>query len=88
MLIDPLETDWVPDIGVWSHLPSGAVWWTQVGVIVAGHVVAVFEAHRIARAAQPRVRQRRSVAVHSPLTMLMICYTAVGLWVLGQSISG
>jgi hypothetical protein len=88
VLIDPLETDWVPDIGVWSHLPSGAVWWTQVGVIVAGHVVAVFEAHRIARAAQPRVRQRRSVAVHSPLTMLMIGYTAVGLWVLGQSISG
>jgi hypothetical protein len=88
VLIDPLETDWVPDIGVWSHLPSGAVWWTQVGVIVAGHVVAVFEAHRIARTAQPRVRQRRSVAVHSPLTMLMIGYTAVGLWVLGQSISG
>lgn len=88
VLVDPLETDWVPDIGVWSHLPSGAVWWAQVGVIVAGHVVAVFEAHRIARTAEPRVRQRRSVAVHSPLTMLMIGYTAVGLWVLGQSISG
>jgi hypothetical protein len=88
VLLDPLETDWVPDIGVWSHLPSGPVWWTQVGVIVAGHVVAVFEAHRIARAAQPRAAQRRSVAVHSPLTMLMIAYTAVGLWVLGQSISG
>jgi predicted O-methyltransferase YrrM len=53
VLADPLETDWVPDIGVWSHLPSGAVWWAQVGVIVAGHVVAVFEAHRDRSHAEP-----------------------------------
>jgi hypothetical protein len=88
VLLDPRETDWVPDIGVWSHLPSTAVWWAQVAVIVAGHVVAVFEAHRIAMTTEPRARQRRSVVIHSPLTMLMVAYTAVGLWVLGQSISG
>jgi hypothetical protein len=89
VVIDPLETDWVPDVGVWSSLPSSLVWWTQVGVIVAGHVAAVFAAHRIARRSQLASRgARSSLIAHSPLTLLMVAYTGVGLWVLGQSIAG
>lgn len=88
-LADPFEREWVPDYDVWTHLPSTLVWWLQVGLIVAGHIVAVFQAHRIALAHErpPRRVPTRSAALrHAPLTALMIAYTAIGLWVLAQGI--
>jgi hypothetical protein len=57
-----------------------------VALIVAGHVIAVFQAHRIAAADRPG--ELRTLLLHSPLTLLMIGYTVVGLWVLGQAAKG
>jgi hypothetical protein len=86
VLADPLGKHWVHHYGVWSGLPAGVVWWVQVMLIVAGHVIAVFQAHRIASADRPGAL--RTLLLHSPLTVLMIGYTVVGLWVLGQAAQG
>ncbi|MDX6532949.1 MAG: hypothetical protein QOF68_693 [Gaiellales bacterium] len=86
VLADPLGRDWIHHYGVWSSLPAGLVWWVQVALIVAGHVIAVFQAHRIAAADRPG--ELRTLLLHSPLTLLMIGYTVVGLWVLGQAAKG
>jgi hypothetical protein len=82
VIIDPLERDWVPDLGVWTGYPSGAAWAFQVTVIVLGHVCAIFAAHRIALGV---VSRRRAVLVQAPLIALMIAYTVLGLWILGQA---
>lgn len=82
VVLDPLEREWVPDYGIWTGVPGAAVWWVQVALIVAGHVIAVFEAHRVA----VRVHRRRAMALaaQAPLLLLMVAYTFSGLWVLGQ----
>jgi hypothetical protein len=83
VIIDPLETDWVPDIGVWTGYPAGVVWAVQVGLIVAGHIVAILAAHRVAVSTAPR--HRAAIRAQAPLITLMIGYTVLGLWILGQS---
>ncbi len=83
VIVDPFETDWVPDIGVWTGYPAGMVWALQVGLIVAGHIVAILAAHRIASASVPR--HRAAIRAQAPLITLMIAYTVLGLWILGQS---
>jgi hypothetical protein len=83
VIVDPFETDWVPDIGVWTGYPAGLVWALQVGLIVAGHIVAILAAHRIAVSTAPR--HRAAIRAQAPLITLMICYTVLGLWILGQS---
>jgi hypothetical protein len=82
-IVDPLETDWVPDLGVWTGYPGAAAWGFQVTAIVLGHIVAVFAAHRVmvARDAGPVAAVRAQV----PLVALMVAYTVVGLWILGQA---
>ena len=83
VIADPFETDWVPDIGVWTGYPAGLVWALQVGLIVAGHIVAILAAHRIAVSTAPR--HRAAIRAQAPLITLMIGYTVLGLWILGQS---
>ena len=65
-------------------LDAGAVWHTQVGLILVGHVLAVFFAHLEAL----RVFSNRRAAVVSQLPMLalMVLLTTVGLWILAQPI--
>lgn len=81
-VLDPFEREWIPDYGIWTGFPGGAVWWVQVILIVAGHVIAVFEAHRIAAAVHGRARP--ALVAQVPLLALMVAYTFSGLWVLGQ----
>ena len=83
VIIDPLERDWVPDLGVWTGYPSGAAWAFQVTVIVLGHVCAIFAAHRIELGVVSR--RRAAVLVQAPLIALMIAYTVLCLWILGQA---
>jgi len=83
VVVDPFETDWVPDIGVWTGYPAGLVWALQVGLIVTGHIVAILAAHRIAVSTAPR--HRAAIRAQAPLIALMIGYTVLGLWILGQS---
>jgi hypothetical protein len=79
---DPFGREWVPDATPWTGVPGSLVWYLQVALIVWGHVVAVFEAHRVSKASH--VDARRAVMVQVPLILLMVGYTFTGLWVLGQ----
>jgi len=82
---DPFGREWVPDATPWTGVPGSLVWYIQVALIVWGHVIAVFEAHRVAQATQRD--HRRAVVVQAPLVILMVAYTFSGLWVLGQVLS-
>jgi hypothetical protein len=64
---------------------SGTVWYVQLLLIVVGHVIAVYLAHRRANA----VYRRPSVALASqyPLLVLMVLYTMTSLWILAQPIT-
>lgn len=82
VVLDPLGTDWIHDYSPWTGVPGGVVWYIQVVLIVWGHVVAVLEAHRLSADLHPH--PRRAVVAQSPLVALMVGYTFIGLWVLGQ----
>jgi hypothetical protein len=60
------------------------VWYTQVALIVVGHVVAVYLAHGISlRLVDDRARAVRS---QYPMLALMVLYTICSLWILNQPI--
>ena len=82
-VFDPLGREWVPDVEhPWKGVPGSLVWYLQVALIVWGHVVAVFEAHRVALPVSGG--PRRAALAQLPLVLLMVGYTFTGLWVLGQ----
>jgi hypothetical protein len=82
-VFDPFGREWVPDVeSPWKGVPGALVWYLQVGLIVWGHVVAVFEAHRVSL--RVHGAPRRAAFAQSPLVLLMVGYTFTGLWVLGQ----
>jgi len=63
---------------------ADTVWYSQIGLIVAGHVLAVYLAHvatlRLVRS--PRLQNR----MQYPMLALMICYTVFSLWILSQPV--
>jgi hypothetical protein len=59
-------------------------WYTSVIVIVAGHVLALYVAHRLALARFPEPRTARRSQY--PLAMLMVAYTMLSLWILAQPV--
>lgn len=88
-LVDPFGHSWNPwGLGEYpirrGIAPAVLVWWTQVALIVWGHVVAVFAAHRVAlrRHEEPT----RALLAQAPMVLLMVAYTMIGLWVLAQQI--
>ncbi|MBI4382085.1 MAG: hypothetical protein HY574_12950 [candidate division NC10 bacterium] len=70
-----------------DRLPIGMgfIWHTQVALILGGHIVSVYLAHVIALRVFPT--QRRAVASQIPMLLLMVLYTAIGLWVLSLPIA-
>jgi hypothetical protein len=83
---------WLPDLirdPVFSTAPvldwvsAEFVWYLSVGSIVLGHIAAVALAHRLAL----RDASRRPVVGGLPLVLLMIAYTIVSLWIIGQPIT-
>lgn len=70
-----------PDFGV---VGAASVWYTQVALIVAGHVVAVYLAHAVAlhSAKSQRIALRSQV----PMVALMVLYTVSSLWILSQPV--
>lgn len=60
------------------------VWYSQVALIVAGHVVAVYLAHAVAfrEAQSPKLALRSQL----PMVTLMVLYTVTSLWVLSQPV--
>jgi hypothetical protein len=62
----------------WLSLPL--FWASQVALIVAGHLVAVVAAHLVA------ADRRAPRAAVVPLTLLMVGYTAVSLWIVSRPV--
>ncbi len=63
---------------------AASVWYSQVALIVAEHVVAVYLAHVIALrwAKSPKLALRSQV----PMVALMVLYTVSSLWILSQPV--
>jgi hypothetical protein len=88
---DPFGVGWnLFGTALWLHRPvipdMDAVWHTQVGLILLGHVASVVAAHR---EALRLFDGRRGPAMRSQLPMLalMLAFTAFGLWILAQPIT-
>jgi hypothetical protein len=66
-------------------LGVGVFWWSQVVLVVVGHMIAVVAAHRVALAYSERASEARRL--HAPLVVLMIGYTVLSLWIISQPIA-
>jgi hypothetical protein len=60
------------------------VWYSQVALIVAGHVLAVYLAHAIAL--RSTGDPKRALRSQYPMVALMVLYTILSLWILSQPI--
>lgn len=70
------------DLLGWLSLP--AFWASQVGLVVAGHLVAVVAAHRVMTGTT--IDRRRALAAHAPLVVLMVGYTMLSLWIVSRPV--
>ncbi|MGB1580529.1 MAG: hypothetical protein ACPHER_03360 [Nevskiales bacterium] len=61
------------------------VWHTQVWLILVGHVVSVYLAHKEAIAIFPN--RRDALVSQLPMLVLMVGFTCFGLWILAQPIT-
>jgi hypothetical protein len=89
LISDPLGWGWnlfgtagfEPRYGI---VGASFVWYSQVALIVAGHVIAVYLAHSISlRLLRDPGRAFRS---QLPMLVLMVLYTSTSLWILAQPI--
>lgn len=83
--LDPFAQGWFPEYRPWTKVPGSVVWALQAGLIVFGHVVAVVQAHRVGLGQY--ANRRQALIAQLPLVGLMVAYTLIGLWVLGQALS-
>ena len=84
---DPLGLGW--NLFGTAHMHVNTVivdarstWYVAIGAIVCGHVFAVWLAHRVAL--REYTTLRRPAVASIPLTVLMIAYTAVSLYVIAE----
>jgi hypothetical protein len=89
LISDPFGRGWdlfgtagyEPNVGL---LSADFVWYSQVALIVVGHMIAVYLAHGIAlRLFGDKERVVRS---QYPLLALMVLYTVFSLWILNQPV--
>jgi hypothetical protein len=86
---DPLGRGWNLFGSAHYQIAVGIVgarfaWYTSIVVIVAGHVLAMYVAHRLAL---QHFRDRRSARRSQyPLAALMVGYTMLSLWILAQPV--
>lgn len=67
--------------GFFNHIDTvRLIWLTQAGLVVIGHVLSVVLSHRIALTLGNTPRQAAWVTL--PLSIFMIAYTFLGLWLL------
>jgi hypothetical protein len=64
---------------------ADTVWYSQIALIVAGHVVAVYLAH--VTALRLFENYRRALWSQVPMLVLMVLYTVSSLWILSQPIA-
>lgn len=87
LLSDPLgrgwdlfgTAGWSPDV---TLVGARFEWYVAVAAVVAGHVVAIWLAHRLMLQTVPA--PWKAVTASLPLTALMVAYTAVSLWVIAD----
>lgn len=86
-LSDPLSRGW--DLfGTANYqfrvgvLGADTVWYLQLGAIVLGHILAAVVVHRISR--RLFATKRAVVLSQVPMLVLMVLFTAFGLWTLAQ----
>ena len=93
-LSDPFALDWnllgmrefhVTASFLTHHASVEAIWYAQVGVIVAAHVAAVVALHGLA--GESREGRLAPILSEIPLTVLMIGYTVFGLWLLSTPVA-
>jgi hypothetical protein len=67
-----------------SVIDAASVWYSAIGAVVLGHVIAVWLAHTAAF----RLYETRAAALRSqlPMLVLMAGYTATSLWILAQPV--
>jgi hypothetical protein len=65
-------------------LGAAFVWYSQVALIVAGHVLAVYLAHAVAR--RLLGDSKRAQRSQYSILALMILYTVSSLWIISQPI--
>lgn len=89
VLSDPFGWGWdlfgTAGYRIHAGFPDAAfVWYSQVALIIAGHVVAVYIAHVVAL----RLLRHPTLVIRSqyPMLALMILYTTFSLWVLSQPV--
>ncbi len=63
-----------------SRDSAKTIWLTQAGAVVAGHILSVLMAHAIARKLWQTSRQ--VLLSQLPLSIFMVLYTLLGLWLL------
>jgi len=94
-LSDPFALGWnlfgTADMTVSAGIASGsasawALWNAQAAAIIAGHVLAVLTAHMLADRLHPD--DRGAALSQLPLTVLMVAYTVLGLWLLSTPTVG
>ena len=66
-------------------ISASSVWHTQVFVILLGHVVSVIIAHVIAL--RLFSDHRAAIRSQTPMLLLMVAYTVIGLWILSQPLA-
>jgi hypothetical protein len=75
----PFNDDYEVNTGV---MPTSVVWYVQIVVIVAAHIVAVVLAHRHLASSAPAQREARRS--EWPWLVAMVGYTMLSLWLLAQ----
>ena len=95
-LSDPLHRGWnllgARDFPVTAsllthHASVEAIWYVQVGAIVAAHVAAVVVLHGLAGGLLRGEGRLAAFRSEAPLTALMIAYTLFGLWLLSTPVA-
>jgi hypothetical protein len=90
LAIDPFGLGWDP-LGLASaaaapvFIDANIIWHTQVGVILAGHVVSVYLAHVVSLSLFGNAR--KAMLSQLPMLLLMVGFTAGGLWILSLPIA-
>ena len=89
LVSDPFGSGWDLFGTVGYSLNIGIInarilWFLSVALIVLGHVLAVYLAHRVAI----RTFANRAIALRSqyPMLTLMVVYTVISLWIIAQPI--
>jgi len=89
-LSDPFGNGWnlfgTRGLSTVTVVPSaGFVWHSQVWLILAGHIVSVWTAHM--QALQIFATSRQATLSQLPMLVLMVAFTAIGLWILSLPIA-